>query len=79
MVKFIDVRPFDSKVDLINLIDNIYIVEAYNNPLSFLKKGAIIWQQLSSEYKVYELTESWDSSSESNSDFLKRLLGFINQ
>lgn len=79
MIKFIDVRPFDSKVELINLIDNIYMVEAYYNPFSFLKKGTIIWQQTANEYKVYELNESWNPSSESESEFLERLSGFINQ
>lgn len=79
MIRFIDTRDLNANVDLYHLQDDLYILSSHNNPISFLKDGCIIWYKHANEYRVYKLTESFDSASETIDEFLERLLSSISQ
>ena len=58
MLQFLQNQPKDVPIHLIHIIHNIYIPDIYNNPLSYLKKGSVIWVLYNEQYYVYELTSS---------------------
>ena len=79
MVNLIGTRPLNSNISLRRLKNALYIPKCLCNPLAYLKEGCCIWKKARKNYIVYELTESWDSEKESDSDFVSRLEESISQ
>lgn len=62
-LKFIGNRTEGSKITLIQIDGNIYCPDSYVNPLSYLKKGCILWIKKDDDsFNVYELTEDMDKT-----------------
>lgn len=67
-LKLIQSHPIDTAIDLVLISEEhgIYIPKVYNTPLSFLKKGSVIWVKKETHYNVYELTENITDKDEIN-------------
>mgnify|MGYP003292295452 CR=1 FL=1 len=71
-LKFIKFLPKNTGTDLTLISEDptIYTPKVYDNPLSFLKKGSVIWVKKET-YSVYELTE--DITDANKNDFIESI------
>ena len=80
MVIYLDFRLKKDAPVLKAVMGALYIPEHEYNPLSFLKKGSVIWYDNKDDtYSVFELQETYINEQEPLSDFIKRLIDSINQ
>lgn len=77
MLTLIESKDKDSNVQLLRLIENVYILKVEYNSISFLKKGARIWVDKGDYYNVYELNKDLPSNSEEElQDSAEQLIQF---
>lgn len=73
MLERIGSQKDDAAVELLRLVDNVYMPEYEYNPLSFLNAGSRIWVKRENGYEVYKLTESWDRDEATREAFIDAL------
>lgn len=73
MLQRIGFQKDDANVELLRLVDNVYLLAYECNPLAFLNAGSRIWVKRENGYDVYELTESWDRNKATEEAFINAL------
>lgn len=64
MLTFLDKKGKDANVELLALMDNVYILKAEWNRISLLNVGSKIWVDMGDYYNVYSLNAKLPSSNE---------------
>lgn len=78
MLRLIGTNKENNGVNLVHICANLYTPDYQINPLSYLKAGMILWVNRGTTYDVYELTQARNKMTESDEEFIGRIMQVLN-